>query len=99
MTIPANNTENIPIFQSPKNNNPMVYRKKYKVFNIDEETFNKFENGRIKFSKWSKFLNIENEFHQKIKQCAINEFNKGTIIVLRNLNNGLMRSLIKVNDT
>jgi hypothetical protein len=96
MTIPSNNTGNIPILDPKPDHSPMLRRKKYKLFDIDEETFNKFENGRMKFSRWTNFLNMEDESHQKIKKCAVNEFHKGTIIVLRNSNNGLMRSLRRV---
>jgi hypothetical protein len=65
-----------------------VQKRKYRVFDVSMETFRKFETGRSKYERWSKFINED-------ERGIVNYFNrnKDAIIVLRNSENGALRAL------
>jgi hypothetical protein len=69
-----------------------VRNTKYRVFDVSSETFSRFQIGRTKYERWSKFIN-ENErdivsYYNK---------NKSSVIVLRNSENGALRALYHSN--
>lgn len=65
-----------------------VVKRKYRVFDVSMETFRKFETGRTKYERWSKFINE--------KEKDIVDYynrNKDAVIVLRNADSGALRAL------
>ena len=69
-----------------------VLKRKYKKFDVSEETFRKFETGRTKFERWSKYLNLENENEKSIYDYY-NKTRGNSVIVLRNEVNGALRAI------
>lgn len=69
-----------------------VKKQKYKDFTVDNETFRRFETGKIKFEKWSKYLNLEDTTHKSIYDYFNKSRGKG-IIILRNEETGALRAI------
>ena len=69
-----------------------VTKRKYKVFEVSPETFKRFEPGRTKYERWSKYI-TENE--REIADYY--NSNKDAVIVLRNSFNGALRALYHKN--
>jgi hypothetical protein len=44
--------------------------KRYREFNVSQETFAKFSKGKRKFQRWDTYLNLENEEEQALYQYA-----------------------------
>jgi len=65
-----------------------VRNKKYRVFDVSSETFSRFQVGRTKYERWSKFIN---EDERNI--VSYYNRNKNSVIVLRNSENGALRAL------
>lgn len=65
--------------------------RRYREFTVPEEVFNKFQRGRIRFERWSKFLDLDDEVQRKI--CEFAKRNGKTVIVLRNSANGALRAI------
>ena len=65
-----------------------VRNKKYRVFDVSSETFSRFQVGRTKYERWSKFIN---EDERDI--VSYYNRNKNSVIVLRNSENGALRAL------
>tara|TARA_R110001592_G_scaffold257106_2_gene520707 strand:- start:203 stop:472 length:270 start_codon:yes stop_codon:yes gene_type:complete len=65
-----------------------VRNKKYRVFDVSNETFSRFQVGRTKYERWSKFIN---EDERDI--VSYYNRNKNSVIVLRNSENGALRAL------
>ena len=65
-----------------------VRKQKYRVFNVSAETFSRFQVGRTKYERWSKFIN---EDERDI--VTYYNRNKDSVIVLRNSENGALRAL------
>jgi hypothetical protein len=65
-----------------------VVKRKYRVFDVSMETFRKFETGRTKYERWSKFIN---EGEKNIVDYY--NRNKDAVIVLRNAETGALRAL------
>ena len=78
--LPANHTG------SATNTDIPVARKKngrkYAAFVVNDEIFKRFQKGKKKFSKWSDYLNMENEGEKLIYHYA--KKNPKGIIVLQN---------------
>jgi len=63
----------------------------YRLFDVPPEVFRKFETGRNKFERWSKYLDTTQE-----EQRAIYDYAKKkpkNTIVLRDSSTGAMRSI------
>ena len=65
----------------------------WRLFNVPTDIFRRFETGRNKFERWSKYLNMEDEEQQELYSYA-KKHGKNTI-VLRDSNSGALRSIRK----
>jgi hypothetical protein len=65
--------------------------RRYRAFDVEPEVFKKFETGRVKFERWSKYLDMNNDNHKKIYEYATK--NKKHVIILRNSENGALRAI------
>lgn len=45
-------------------------KRKFASFEVDDDTFSKFQKGKAKFRKWSSYLNLENDSHKEIHSYA-----------------------------
>jgi hypothetical protein len=63
-------------------NTPTVKRgRKFAEFQIDDDTFSKFKNGKSKYRRWATYLNLEDSTHKQIYEFATK--NRTGIIVLK----------------
>jgi hypothetical protein len=65
--------------------------RRYRAFDVEPEVFKKFETGRVKFERWSQYLDMNNENHKQIHEYA--RKNREHVIILRNLDNGALRAI------
>lgn len=70
----------------------------WKLFEVPSEVFVKFNTGRNKFERWSKYLDITDEH-----QCSICDYAKkfpSNTVVLKNAETGALRQIRRraVND-
>ena len=65
--------------------------KKYKEFSVPSDVFRKFETGRVKFERWSKYLDEDDENQMGIKSYA--KKNRSHTIILRNEETGAIRAI------
>jgi hypothetical protein len=63
----------------------------WRLFNVPTEIFRRFETGRNKFERWSKYLNMEDEEQQNLYNYA--KKNKTNTVVLRDNTTGALRSI------
>jgi hypothetical protein len=63
---------------------------KFKQFDVDSVTFNKFQKGKVKFERWSNYLG---EKHSQIKEYALT--NPKSTIILRNVDTGALRKIVR----
>lgn len=68
-------------------------KKKYRKFNVSDETFMKFKTGKTRFEKWSKYLNLQDEKEKEIYDY--HHKNRDSIIILRNETTGALRAIRK----
>lgn len=68
-----------------------VIRRKYREFEVSSETFSKFNRGRARFERWSRFLNLQDENERGIYDYAVK--NRDACIVLKNSANGAIRAI------
>ena len=66
-------------------------KKKKEIFNVSDDCFHKFKNGKTKFERWSKYLDLTDESQKKIYDWARKHHN-GTII-LKNSVTGQIRGI------
>jgi len=66
-------------------------KKKYQEFTVSDDVYHKFRNGKMKFERWSKYLNLENEGERAIYDYARKNY-KG-ICVLRHEDTGQVRAI------
>jgi len=66
-------------------------KRKYKEFDVDEAVFNKFQKGRVRFERWSRFLDMNDEVQRGIYEYA--KKNRSGVIILRNSANGALRAI------
>ncbi len=66
-------------------------KKKYLEVTISDETFNRFNTGRTKFERWSKYLNLQDDTEKSI--FDFHRKNKGATIYLRNEKTGALRAI------
>lgn len=94
MSSPANVTGDSPNMAMPASMNPgPVIRRKYRQFDLETETFRKFEKGKMKFERWSKFLDLKNENHKAIYDYAYSNRGRDHTIVIRDSNTGALRAI------
>jgi len=76
---------------------PLVFGKKkkllrrYQEFSVPTEVFRKFQTGRNKFERWSKYLNLEDDNQRAIYDFA--KKNRKAVILLKDEETGAMRSI------
>jgi len=61
---------------------PLKRKRKYKEFDVDHEVFRRFNKGKTKFSKWSNYLNLEDEGQKTIYKFA--KQNPRAVIIIKN---------------
>ena len=66
-------------------------KKKYLEVTISDETFNRFNTGRTRFERWSKFLNLQDEVEKSIYD--FHRKNSNATIYLRNEKTGALRAI------
>ena len=66
----------------------------WRLFNVKPDVFRRFETGRNKFERWSKYLDLTDETHKEIFDYAKKNNGKKTII-LQCSDTGAMRSIRK----
>lgn len=62
-------------------------KRKFASFDVDDDTFSKFQNGKAKFRKWSSYLNLENDSHKEIHTYA--RKNPRGILVIKDSNGNM----------
>tara|TARA_R110002153_G_scaffold220039_2_gene372541 strand:+ start:412 stop:705 length:294 start_codon:yes stop_codon:yes gene_type:complete len=67
-------------------------KRKYKQFDVSNETFNRFATGRTKFERWSKYLNLEDRNEKSIYDYHRSSHGE-SVIILRNEENGALRAI------
>lgn len=65
----------------------------WKMFDVPGNVFSRFQNGRNRFERWSKYLDLNDEEQKCLYDYACKNI-KNTI-VLRNSDNGALRSIRK----
>ena len=66
-------------------------KKKKQEFIVSDETFNRFNTGRTKFERWSKYLNLHDEAEKNIYDYY--RKNSDATIYLRNEKTGALRAI------
>ena len=66
-------------------------KRKYQSFKGSDEVFAKFRNGKTKFERWSRYLDLSDDSQKKIYDYA--RKNHQGIIVLQNASTGAFRGL------
>ena len=69
----------------------MKKKKKYETFKVSDDVFSKFRNGKTKFERWSKYLDLKDESQRKIYDYAKRHHNG--IIILQNATTGVVRGI------
>lgn len=64
---------------------------KYKDFTVPSDIFRRFDTGRNKFERWSRYLNLEDDNQQAIYSYA--KKNRKSVIILRDETTGAMRCI------
>lgn len=54
--------------------------RKFAEFQVDDNTFDKFKNGKAKFRRWASYLNLEDSTHKQIYEFAMKN-HKGIIVL------------------
>ena len=67
-------------------------KKKNQEFIVSDETFNRFNTGRTKFERWSKYLNLQDEAEKNFYDYY--RKNSDATIYLRNEKTGALRAII-----
>ena len=70
---------------------PKMKKRKCETFSVSDDCFHKFRNGKTKFERWSKYLDLSDASQKKIYDWAKRHHN-GTII-LKNSVTGAIRGI------
>jgi len=65
----------------------------WRLFNVPSEIFRRFETGRNKFERWSKYLDTTDTEQQSLYDYASK--NRGHTVILRDSATGALRSIRK----
>ena len=68
-----------------------LMRRKYKSFDVEPELFKKFQTGRMKFERWARNLDLQNEKHKQIYDYATRY--KKHVVVLKDSSTGALRAI------
>ena len=66
-------------------------KRKYETFKVSDNVFAKFRNGKTKFERWSKYLDLSDSSQKKIYDYARKHHNG--VIVLQNATTGAVRGI------
>ena len=66
-------------------------KRKYETFKVSDDCFSRFRNGKTKFERWSKYLDLEDASQKKIYDWA--KRNHSGVIVLQNATTGAIRGI------
>ena len=66
-------------------------KKKCETFSVSDECFHKFRHGKIKFERWSKYLDLTDESQKKVYDWARRHHNGS--IILKNSITGQVRGI------
>jgi hypothetical protein len=66
-------------------------KKKCETFSVSDDCFNKFKNGKTKFERWSKYLDLTDNSQKKIYDWAKRHHNGS--IILKNSVTGQVRGI------
>jgi len=80
-----------PLFQKSKYDK--MEGPNWKMFDVPMETFSKFESGRYKFERWSKYLNLQDEKQDQIYRYAKRQ--RKNTVVLRCEETGALRAIFR----
>ena len=86
----ANVTGDTPTMAMPPTGAAKPLRR-YKMFDVVPETFRKFEKGRVKFERWVRYLNLQDQKQKEIYDYATR--NRRDVIVLRDNSTGALRAI------
>jgi hypothetical protein len=70
---------------------PKAKKRKYKDFDVPSDVFRRFQKGRTKFERWSKYLNLEDSSQKAIYDYA--RKNRDAVVVLRDSTTGALRAI------
>lgn len=87
---PTMSMPSFPMARSPEDENPYLFRR-YKIFDIPREAFNKFQTGKVKFERWSKYLNLEDKDQKQVYDYATKK--PKSMIVLRDSTTGALLAI------
>lgn len=90
---PANRTGDTPNMAMPPTMKPGPVFRRYKQFDLETETFRKFQNGRSRFERWSRYLDLNNEGHKSLYDYAYQNRGREHLIVIRDSSTGAMRAI------
>lgn len=68
-----------------------LMKRKYRDFDVPSEVFRRFEKGRVKFERWSKYLDLQDETQRAVYEYA--RKNRNAIVVLRDSTTGALRAI------
>ena len=66
-------------------------KRKHETFKVSDDVFSKFRNGKTKFERWSKYLDLADTHQKKIYDWA--KRNHQGVIVLQNATTGAVRGI------
>ena len=66
-------------------------KRKYETFKVSDDVFSKFRNGKTKFERWSKYLDLSDSSQKKIYDYARKHHNG--VIILQNATTGAIRGV------
>ena len=66
-------------------------KRKYETFKVSDNVFSRFRNGKTKFERWSKYLDLSDSSQKKIYDYARKHHNG--VIVLQNATTGAVRGI------
>lgn len=90
---PVNRSGDTANMAMPASMNPGPVTRRYKQFDLEPDTFKKFEKGKLKFERWSRFLDLKNENHKAIYDYAYQNRRHDHLIVIRDNSTGAMRAI------
>ena len=90
---PAMSTDAVATYATPFFNvlDRDAYGKTWKMFNVKPDVFKRFQTGRQRFERWSKFLDFTDEAQTEIYDY-VKKYSKNTV-VLRCEESGALRAI------
>ena len=70
---------------------PLGKKRKYKDFDVSSDVFRRFEKGRVKFERWTKYLDLSDNSQLAVYNYA--RKNRDAVVVLRDSTTGALRAI------